>query len=155
NTVSRSSLMMNDKKMVRVSKFLSKYLRHEPEAIGLTLEPGGWVTIDELLSATERAGLALTRAELDEVVQRSDKQRFAFDETKTKIRANQGHSVDVDLQLQPAVPPAILYHGTAHAVLSLILVEGLKKMSRHHVHLSSEVTTAVAVGRRHGRPVVL
>ena len=146
---------MNDKRMVRVSKFLSKHLRHEPETLGLTLQAGGWVGVEELLAACRKAGVELTRAELDEVVRRSDKQRFAFDDGGSRIRANQGHSVEVDLQLQPSEPPAVLYHGTGAQFVEAILADGLKKMSRHHVHLSEEVPTAIKVGSRHGTPVVL
>lgn len=146
---------MNDKEMVRISKFLSKHLRHEPQAIGLTLQPGGWVSVEILLDAVNRAGVRLTRTELDEIVQRSDKQRFAFDEARARIRANQGHSVEVDLQLEAAVPPDVVYHGTAAHVLPQILGEGLKRMARHHVHLSDDVKTAIKVGQRHGKSVVL
>lgn len=146
---------MDHKHQVRVSKFLSKYLRHAPGEIGLTLEPGGWVAVDLLLAAATRHGCPVTRIELDEIVATSDKQRFAFDETNTRIRANQGHSVDVDLELDPADPPEVLYHGTAEAVLPAILAGGLLKMRRHHVHLSRDAGTAVRVGARHGKPVVL
>src|SRR4051812_24621747 len=99
---------MDDKRRVRVSKYLSKHLRHEPEGLGLTLAPGGWVPVDELLAACARKHFPVTREELDEVVTTNDKQRFAFDETGTRIRANQGHSVEVDLQLEPAEPPPTL-----------------------------------------------
>lgn len=146
---------MDERARTRLSKFLSKHLRHAPEAIGLSLLPGGWVEVDALLAACAARGLAVTRAELEEVVQSSDKQRFAFDETATRIRANQGHSVDVDLALAPQVPPDVLYHGTATRFLPAILAEGLRRMERHHVHLSAEHATAVTVGTRHGRPVVL
>ena len=146
---------MNDKRKTTVSKYLAKHLRHEPEALGLTLAPGGWVPIDELLEATGRHGFPITRTELDEVVQKSGKQRFAFDETGTLIRANQGHSTDVDLQLELAPPPDILYHGTARQNVAAITLDGLKKMARHHVHLSKDVDTAKKVGMRHGVPVIL
>ncbi len=146
---------MDQKRKVRVSKFLSKHLRHAPADIGLTLEPGGWVAVDQLLAAAARHQSPITRAELDEVVATSDKKRFAFDETGTRIRANQGHSVEVDLQLEPVDPPDVLYHGTAEPVLPAILAGGLLKMSRHHVHLSKDVETAVRVGSRRGKPVVL
>src|SRR4051794_36592658 len=103
--------------MVKVSKFLSKYLRHAPQELGLTLAPGGWVSVDDLLAGCARAGMSVSRDELNEVVTKSDKQRFAFDETGGRIRANQGHSTEVDLQLSPRTPPDVLYHGTAeHAV---------------------------------------
>lgn len=144
---------MDERQLVRVSKFLSKHLRHQPERIGLTLEPGGWVAVAALLAACAAHGMAITRAELGEVVARNNKQRFAFDETGERIRANQGHSVPVDLQLEPAQPPATLYHGTGAAAVAAILREGLRKMRRHHVHLSPDIATATRVGARHGAPV--
>jgi putative RNA 2'-phosphotransferase len=146
---------MDDKRKVRVSKFLSRILRHAPEAVGLTLEAGGWVLVTDLLTSATRAGMSITREELAEIVRSSDKQRFAFDDAGTKIRANQGHSVEVDLQLEPADPPAELYHGTAERNLTAILRDGLLKMARHHVHLSPDTATAIKVGSRHGKPVVL
>ena len=145
---------MEDARVVKISRFLSKHLRHQPQRLGLTLEPGGWVAVDDLLAACARLGMPLSRKELDEVVARNDKRRFSFDETGERIRANQGHSVDVDLQLTPVTPPAILYHGTGHAAMDAIVREGLRKMRRHHVHLSADIPTAIKVGRRHGQPVV-
>ena len=97
----------------------------------------------------------ITREELEVIVTTSDKQRFAFDESGARIRANQGHSVDIDLQLTPTVPLAVLFHGTGEGTVPAILREGLRKMRRHHVHLSPDVATATRVGTRHGRPVVL
>jgi putative RNA 2'-phosphotransferase len=146
---------MNDKQRVRVSKYLSLHLRHQPEGLGLTLEPGGWVAIETLLTACKDHGFAITRAELEEVVARCDKQRFAIDETGTCIRANQGHSTEVDLQLEPVVPPDVLYHGTAADRVATIRQSGLQRMARHHVHLSATPATARNVGGRHGKPVVL
>ena len=146
---------MNDKHRIHVSKFLSKYLRHAPEELGLTLEPGGWVLISDLLPAAASAGCRITPDELHEVVRSCDKQRFAIDETGTKIRANQGHSTEVDLQLEPAEPPAELFHGTADRNIEDVLRDGLFKMARHHVHLSPDTDTARKVGGRHGRPVIL
>jgi len=146
---------MNDRRRIHISKFISKHLRHEPEAIGLVLEPGGWVPIDDLLAAAARAGCPFTRDELQHVVSACDKQRFALDETGTRVRANQGHSTNVELDLEPATPPAELYHGTAERWLDAILREGLLKMARHHVHLSSDTATARRVGSRHGKPVIL
>jgi putative RNA 2'-phosphotransferase len=145
---------LTDERLVRVSKYLSKHLRHQPERIGLTLEPGGWVRVDDLLAACAANNMRLTRAQLNEVVARNDKKRFAFDETGTKIRANQGHSVEVDLMLEPVTPPETLYHGTGHQSVEAIRRDGLKKMNRHHVHLSPDVETATRVGARHGRPVI-
>ncbi len=146
---------MDDKRRTRTSKFISKVLRHEPESVGLTLEPGGWVLVTDLLSGLATTGTRLTRAELDEVVANCEKQRFAFDDTGTKIRANQGHSAEVDLQLAEAEPPAELFHGTPQATVAVILREGLLKMARHHVHLSVDTITATKVGQRRGKPVIL
>jgi putative RNA 2'-phosphotransferase len=147
--------MMTEPQLTRISKTLSYHLRHRPDALGLTLGPGGWVEVDTLLAALARHGKPVTRAELDEVVARNPKQRFAFDETGTRIRASQGHSVAVDLELAPVEPPAVLYHGTGERAVESILRVGLRKQQRHHVHLSADVATAQAVGARHGRPVVL
>ena len=145
---------MDTRQHIRTSKFLSRVLRHAPHELGLTLEPGGWVLVADLLAAAATAGVAITPEELAEIVQTSDKQRFAFDETLTKIRANQGHSVEVDLQLQAAEPPAELFHGTAERHRDAILRGGLLKMSRHHVHLSRDTITATKVGTRHGKPII-
>ncbi|HEY9663104.1 MAG TPA: RNA 2'-phosphotransferase [Allocoleopsis sp.] len=146
---------MDKTRQTKISKYLSKHLRHAPERLGLTLAPGGWVSVDQLLSACATDQFPVTRAELEEVVATSDKQRFSFDETKTCIRANQGHSVEVDLLLEPQIPPDVLYHGTGEQSVPAILQAGLIKMARHHVHLSREVETARKVGIRHGRPVIL
>lgn len=143
------------KRLVTVSKFLSKYLRHEPEALGLTLEPSGWVLVDDLLAGAARQGFEITRDELFQVVAENDKRRFSLDETRTKIRANQGHSTKVDLQLEEAEPPSELFHGTVSKFLDVILTDGLKKMDRHDVHLSKDVETALKVGGRRGNPIVL
>lgn len=146
---------MDPKRLVRISKFFSLHLRHEPAALGLTLEPGGWVPVAALLAGAAAKRFPITRNELDAVVRTSDKQRFAFDELGDKIRANQGHSAEVDLQLEPAETPAELYHGTADRFLADILRGGLNKMARHHVHLSADTATASKVGARHGRLVLL
>lgn len=138
-----------------LSRRLSYVLRHAPHSVGLTLGSGGWVDIDELLSALARSGLRLSRAELDAAVRASDKQRFAVDASGTRIRANQGHSVPVDLELEPHPPPPVLYHGTVDRALDSISREGLTSRGRHHVHLSADVETATAVGARRGKPVVL
>jgi putative RNA 2'-phosphotransferase len=145
---------MNDKRKVTVSKFLSKHLRHAPEELGLELQPGGWVGVDELLLACENHSFPITYDELRVVVETSDKKRFSFDETEDRIRANQGHSVEVDLQLQPANPPSLLYHGTPEKNRQVIQESGLKKMDRHHVHLSLDVETAQKVGKRRGKPII-
>ena len=145
---------MDDKRRVRTSKLISRVLQHAPESAGLTLEPGGWVFVADLLTGLAKSVTRLTREELEEVVASCEKQRFAFDETGTRIRANQGHSAEVDLQLEEAEPPAELFHGTGHATAIVIQRDGLSKMGRHHVHLSADAATATIVGRRHGRPVV-
>jgi putative RNA 2'-phosphotransferase len=141
--------------VVRTSKRLSYVLRHRPASIGITLDAAGWVAVEELLPALAAHGLRLSRADLDAVVAGNDKQRFAYDETGTRIRASQGHSVAVDLGYEVAVPPAELFHGTVDRFLPAILAEGLRPGRRHAVHLSPDVATARSVGRRRGRPVVL
>jgi putative RNA 2'-phosphotransferase len=146
---------MTQSRRIRVSKFLSKHLRHAPDAIGLSLQPGGWVGVDDLLAACERAGVSLSRDELREIVSTNDKQRFAFSGDGSRIRASQGHSVDLDLQLEPRIPPALLFHGTAQQFLHAILVRGLLKMRRHHVHLSADRDTATKVGSRRRKPIIL
>ena len=140
---------------VRVSKFLSLVLRHDPSRIGITLDDAGWTDVDALLAACAAHGVTITRAQLDEIVATSDKQRYAFDETRTRIRANQGHSVPVELGLPPAPPPETLYHGTVEAALPGIRANGLVRGARHHVHLSADVETATKVGSRRGKPVIL
>ncbi len=139
----------------QASKFLSLLLRHEPERVGITLDDAGWTDIDDLLDALHAHGVDLTRAELDQIVASSDKQRFAVSSDGTRIRANQGHSVQVELGLPPAAPPAVLYHGTVDAALPGIRAQGLLKGERHHVHLSADIETAKKVGGRRGKPVVL
>lgn len=146
---------MDPKRLVRVSKFLSLHLRHQPADLGLTLEPGGWAPVLDLLAGAARKGFPIAPDELSEVVRANDKQRFALDATGTKVRANQGHSTEVDLQLEPADPPATLYHGTADRFLGVIRRGGLLKMARHHVHLSPDIATASKVGARHGRLALL
>jgi putative RNA 2'-phosphotransferase len=146
---------MRDARLIRISKYLSKHLRHQPERLGLELAAGGWVEVHALLAACSNQGFPISRAELEEVVERNDKQRFAFDPSGTLIRAQQGHSVSVDLELEPAQPPPTLYHGTVERYLPAILRDGLLKMQRHHVHLSSDIATASRVGARRGAPIIL
>ncbi|GAB1480283.1 RNA 2'-phosphotransferase [Paracoccaceae bacterium] len=134
------------------SRFLSLVLRHKPEEIGLTLDPQGWVAVEDLLT---RLPFALTRDDLNRLVAGSDKQRFALSEDGQRIRANQGHSVTVELGLPATKPPAVLYHGTAAANQTSILSTGIDRRTRHHVHLSPTVETALRVGARHGTPIVL
>jgi putative RNA 2'-phosphotransferase len=144
-----------DRRPVTVSKFLAKHLRHSPDALGLTLQPRGWVSVDDLLSASQRVGFAISYDELLECVETSDKRRFSFDDTGDLIRANQGHSVEVDLQLEEKEPPNVLFHGTVERFLPSILAEGLKKGKRHHLHLSQDAETGRKVGARRGKPVIL
>jgi putative RNA 2'-phosphotransferase len=144
---------MDERRTVKVSKYLSKHLRHRPERIGLTLDAGGWVRIDTLIAAAAAHHFPFSREELDHVVAANDKQRFAIE--GDRIRASQGHTVEVDLGLEPAVPPPYLYHGTVARVLEPIRAEGLLPMDRHDVHLSPDRETATRVGARRGRPVVL
>lgn len=142
-----------DPRLVKHSKFLSRVLRHKPETIGIELDAQGWVEVDVLLAAAGRAGKKFTRDELIATVEQNDKQRFTIRDGR--IRANQGHSVDVDLGLASVEPPGLLYHGTADRFLSSIRSEGLSPRGRRHVHLSVDRQTATAVGTRHGRVVVL
>jgi len=146
---------MNEKERKSKSKFLSLILRHQPETIGIELDEGGWVDVDVLMDALSRHNHGMSRTVLEEVVRTNDKQRFAFSNDGKRIRANQGHSVEVQLGYEPAVPPETLYHGTPRQSVETIEKEGLKKMSRHHVHLHVDVKTATAVGQRRGKPVLL
>ena len=143
------------KKDVSNSKFLSLVLRHQPETIGVSLDPNGWIDVEVLLLALAQHGRQLSREDLERLVRESDKQRFALSEDGNRIRANQGHSVEVDLALAPQTPPEILYHGTVDRFLDSILSTGLRKGDRHHVHLSANLETAEKVGQRRGKPVIL
>ena len=146
---------MDERALVRRSRLLSKILRHQPSLAGLTLGAGGWVAVDDLLRGLSAyTGALITRVELDEIVANNNKRRFAYDETGTLIRASQGHSVAVDLELTETPPPEALYHGTGAQTVEAIWREGLRKMRRHHVHLSSDTATALKVGARHGPPAV-
>lgn len=139
----------------RTSKFLSFVLRHEPESIGMALDAHGWVEIETLLARADAHGRSIPRALLDEVVRTNDKRRFEIDPSATRIRASQGHSVDVDLGYDSIEPPELLYHGTPAASVASIRASGIEKRSRHHVHLSADVETATKVGARRGKAVVL
>ncbi|AEV36628.1 Phosphotransferase KptA/Tpt1 [Pseudovibrio sp. FO-BEG1] len=141
-------------KSTEISKFLSFVLRHKPQEIGLQLDPEGWASVAELIEKA-RPQVDLTPEVIEQIVIESDKQRFKLSDGKTRIRANQGHSVQVDLKLKPVAPPATLYHGTAERNWSAISEQGLKPQARHHVHLSQDTETATKVGQRHGKPIVL
>lgn len=147
--------MISEKEITSLSKFLSLVLRHHPETIGIKLDEQGWVAVDELLQKAQAHGKNITPDVLNHIVETNAKKRFAFDDAGIKIRASQGHSVDVELGYEPQIPPDVLYHGTGSQSVEAILQTGLEKRSRQHVHLSSDLETAIKVGQRHGRPVVL
>jgi|SRR5690554_6414385 len=149
--------MASSKLLNKTSKFLSFVLRHKPDAIGLELDANGWANLDELIDKANTSGEVgnLDRALVQEVVDTNDKKRFVISDDGQLIRANQGHSVDVDLQLKPVTPPEFLYHGTATRFLDSVLQEGLKPQHRQYVHLSTNIETAATVGQRYGKPVIL
>ncbi|MEC3874226.1 RNA 2'-phosphotransferase [Chryseobacterium salviniae] len=146
---------MNEKHNKKTSKFLSLVLRHQPEVINLNVDEKGWAGVEELKEKSAENNIYFTLEELDEIVETNDKKRFIFNEDKTKIRANQGHSIVVDLALKPQQPPEFLYHGTAENNVNSILEKGIEKRNRQHVHLSSDKDTASKVGMRHGKPILL
>jgi putative RNA 2'-phosphotransferase len=146
---------MDTKELIKTSKFLSLVLRHNPEKIGITLDENGWTNVNELMIKLSVKGHKINIDSLKWVVENNNKKRFAVNEDFSKIRANQGHSVEIDLNYESKMPPEHLYHGTATKNLSSILAIGLKKQNRHHVHLSIDKETVINVGSRHGKPVVL
>jgi putative RNA 2'-phosphotransferase len=145
---------MNKNQQITLSKTLSYWLRHKPEKIGLVLEEDGWVNVDDLIKKAE-SEIYITLDDLKQVVANNDKQRFSFNEDFTKIRANQGHTADVEIKFKKVVPPVVLYHGTVQEFVGSIKKQGLLPMKRHHVHLSKDVSTATKVGSRRGKPVIL
>lgn len=140
--------------LTKTSKYLCKLLRHEPQLAGVTLDEHGWADVSELLRGVNRTH-PLTMEQLEQIVRTDGKQRYSFNEDKTKIRANQGHSISVDVELEACQPPELLYHGTGEKYLASILKNGLLPRSRLYVHLSPDPQTARIVGSRHGRPVIL
>ena len=140
---------------VKLGRFLSLVLRHNPSAAGITLDEHGWADVEKLLVGVNRTGRKIDMSTLERIVRENNKQRYSFNENHTKIRANQGHSVQVDVELREVEPPRYLYHGTASRFLPAIQAEGIRKMSRQYVHLSGDFETAMAVGKRHGIPVVI
>ena len=146
---------MNEKDITRTSKFLSLVLRHQPGAADVQLDDAGWISVEKLLAGCARVMRPISLAELEVVVATNSKKRFEFSGDGLHIRASQGHSVEVDLQYSPQEPPEVLYHGTATRFLEGIRAAGLQKMTRHHVHLSPETQMTLAVGARHGKPVLL
>lgn len=144
---------MTNKELKKISKYFSFVLRHQPDSIGLELNEQGWASIEDLIDKT--VYFDLTREIIEVVVETNDKQRFCISNDGLYIRANQGHSIEVDLDLTPLVPPETLIHGTAEKSLDGIRKEGLKKMQRHHVHLTESKAVARSVGGRYGKPVLL
>ena len=145
--------MNND--IQQLSKFLSLILRHKPETIGIALDPHGWAEVDELILKVNQTGrYALDRTLLEEIVRTDNKQRYSFSEDHNRIRANQGHSIQVDVELEEKTPPPILYHGTGEKSVASIMQQGLQPRSRLYVHLSADPETAIQVGSRHGKPVI-
>ncbi len=141
--------------LVSVSKFLSLVLRHKPEEVGLCLDTNGWASISDLILCADQNGIKLSHELIEKVVANNDKSRFVIDQTGSKIRANQGHSISIDLELPPQEPPSILFHGTATRFVESIRQQGILNGNRRHVHLSSEASVATSVGARHGKPLVL
>lgn len=146
---------MDAQSLKKISKRLSFVLRHRPDSVGLELGEGGWVRVVDLLAALASNGKPVSQTVLERVVAENDKQRFEFSEDGLRMRARQGHSAEVDLGYQPATPPEVLYHGTATRHLDSILQQGLVKGRRHHVHMSTDQETMIAVATRHGKPVLL
>ncbi len=140
--------------IIKISKYLSMILRHRPQAAGIELDAHGWADIDELLAGMQKRYPLFDREMLEQIVARDEKQRYAFDETHARLRANQGHSIQVDVELQEKKTPDVLWHGSAGRFDHAIRREGLKPMSRLYVHLSKDIETALKVGKRHGEPVV-
>lgn len=144
-----------NKQLNNISKQLSYILRHQPQSIGLSLNEQGWANVQELITKLQQQGTGIDLVTLEIIVATNDKKRFAFNEDKTMIRASQGHSLEIKLSYTPIQPPELLFHGTTYEAWQLICTKGIMKMSRHHVHLTDKQLTAVQVGNRHGRPVVL
>lgn len=140
---------------VKLGRFLSLVLRHDPGAAGISLDEHGWAEVDQLLAGVNRTGRKIDMPTLERIVRENNKQRYSFNEDHTRIRANQGHSVQVDVELREMEPPKYLYHGTATRFFPAIQREGIRKMSRQYVHLSGDFATAMAVGKRHGIPMVI
>lgn len=139
----------------KLSVFISLVLRHKPDAAGIQLDEHGWANVEELIKGTKSTGRKIDMDILEEIVASDEKGRYSFSEDKSLIRANQGHSIPVDVELREQEPPEFLYHGTAERFLEDIQTEGLRPMSRLYVHLSKDKETAIKVGKRHGKPVIL
>jgi putative RNA 2'-phosphotransferase len=146
--------MISDKQLTQISKFLSLILRHQPETIGIQLDQNGWTDIQILLEKANNYGIRFDREILNHIVANNSKKRFAFNDAADKIRASQGHSVEIELGYTNQKPPEILYHGTGEKSVQSILDTGLERRSRQHTHLSIDIETAVRVGQRHGKPFI-
>ena len=146
--------MISEKQQTHISKFLSLVLRHKPETIGIQLDQNGWTDISELIDKSNKYGIQFDREILKHIVATNSKKRFAVNDKFDKIRASQGHSIEIELGYKNQKPPEILFHGTSEKSVESILEKGLEKQNRQHVHLSSDIDTATKVGQRHGKPIV-
>lgn len=146
--------MIGEKQQTHISKFLSLVLRHKPETIGIQLNQNGWVDISELIEKSNKYGVQFDRETLNHIVATNSKKRFAFHDTLDMIRASQGHSIAIELAYTNQKPPEILFHGTSKKSVQSILEKGIERQNRQHVHLSSDIETAIMVGQRHGKPIV-
>ena len=146
--------MINEKQQTHISKFLSLVLRHKPETIGIQLDQNGWIDINELIEKSNKYGIQFDRETLNQIVTTNSKKRFAFNDKFDKIRASQGHSIEIELGYKNQKPPEVLFHGTSEKSVQSIMDKGLEKRNRQHVHLSSDIETAIMVGQRHGKPIV-
>lgn len=144
-----------NRRLIKISKFLSLILRHKPEIINLKINSEGWANIDELIKKTNDNGLSINYTDVKEIVEKNNKMRFKISNDEKNIRANQGHSININLNLKEKKPPNILYHGTTIKFIESIKENGLVKNKRHHVHLSTDKYSAINVGKRHGKPIVL
>lgn len=146
--------MISDNQLTHISKFLSLVLRHQPETVGIQLDQNGWIDISELIEKSNKYGVQFDREILNHIVATNSKKRFAFNDKFDRIRASQGHSIEIELGYTNQKPPEILYHGTSEKSVQSILEKGLERQNRQHVHLSSDIETAIKVGQRHGKPFV-
>lgn len=147
--------MKYENKDEELGKFISLILRHNPKTINITLDEHGWANVDDLITGINRTGKHIDYNSLERIVNENNKQRYSFSNDKTKIRANQGHSIKVDIELEEKISPQYLYHGTAIRFIDSIMDIGIQKQSRQHVHLSADFSTAYSVGKRHGQPIVI
>lgn len=147
--------MKDNNEYIELGKFISLILRHSPQTVNITLDEHGWANVADLIRGICKAGKRIDFSILERIVNENNKQRYSFNEDKTKIRANQGHSIEVDIEFEEKIPPEFLYHGTSKRFIESIMDIGIEKQSRQYVHLSIDYQTAYTVGKRHGNPVVL